>query len=263
MTARALERRCETIQVFSRNPRGWRSSVLDPEDCAKFVKDMAKTAISPVFVHMPYLPNLAAMESKPHDRAADSLKEELRRAEVIGAGYVILHAGSSAHLRSGIGQMASGINRALSAVKNKVIVLIENTAGRGNEIGHRFEHLAEIIRGIRQRSRIGITLDTAHAFEAGYDLRSRSAVDRTLKEFDRVVGMEKIHLVHFNDSRTGLGSRHDRHWHIGKGEIGKGMRHIANHPRLDGKPFIMETPRLDQKDDIMNMAAARELVGRH
>jgi deoxyribonuclease-4 len=263
ITARALERQCQTVQIFSRNPRRWKYNALDREDCAAFAGDLAQALIAPVFVHMPYLPNLAALESKSHDRAADSLQEELRRAEVLGAGYVIMHAGSSTDLNAGIRQMVSGINRALGAVQNKVVVLIENTAGRGNEIGHRFEHLAEITSGIKDRLRIGITFDTAHAFEAGYDLRSKNAVDRTLKEFDRAIGIKMLRLVHFNDSKTALGSRHDRHWHIGKGEIGKGMGHIANHPRLDGKPFIMETPRMNLSDDLMNMAAARKLVNDH
>ncbi len=263
VTARALERQCETIQIFSRNPRGWKYNALDREDCAVFAKDLAQVSITPVFVHMPYLPNLATLESQSHDRAADSLEEELRRAEIIGAGYVIMHAGSSVDLKAGIKQMVSGINRALVSVKNKVAILIENTAGRGNEIGHRFEHLAEIIIGVKDRSRIGITLDTAHAFEAGYDLRSSIAVDRTLREFDRVIGFKILKLIHFNDSRTGLGSRHDRHWHIGKGEIGKGMGYIANHPCLNDKPFIMETPRMNLSDDLMNMAAARKLVKKH
>ncbi|HEX7321135.1 MAG TPA: deoxyribonuclease IV [bacterium] len=262
VTARALERQCQTVQIFSRNPRGWKYNALNREDCAVFVKDLAQASIAPVFVHMPYLPNLAIPESKFHDRAADSLQEELRRAEIIGAGYVIMHAGSSVDLKAGIRQMISGINRVLETVRNKVAVLIENTAGRGNEIGHRFEHLAEITGGIKDRSRIGITLDTAHAFQAGYDLRSKNAVDRTLKEFDRVIGFEMLELVHFNDSRTALGSRHDRHWHIGKGEIGKGMGYIANHPGLNGKPFIMETPRMTLSDDLMNMAAAGKFVNR-
>ena len=236
--------------------------MLDREDCAVFVKEAAQASIAPVFVHMPYLPNLAAMESGSHDRATDSLQEELCRAGIIGAGYVIMHAGSSADLKAGIKQMVSGINRALESVKNRVTVLIENTAGRGNEIGHRFEHLGEITSGIKDRSRIGITFDTAHAFEAGYDLRSSNAVDRTLKEFDRAIGIEMLHVIHFNDSRTALGSHHDRHWHIGKGEIGRGMGYIANHPCLDGKPFIMETPRMNLGDDLLNMAAARKLVVR-
>jgi len=157
-------------------------------------------------------------------------------------------------------RMIKGINQAFSKIRNGVILLIENTAGAGNELGYNFEDLGTILNEIEDQKRIGVVLDTAHAFEAGYDLRTENAVDETIKNFDRNIGINRLYLIHFNDSRTKLGSRSDRHWHITRGEIGKGMGYIINHSAFKHLPFIMETPRTDTKEDIMNMKIAKSLI---
>jgi deoxyribonuclease-4 len=141
------------------------------------------------------------------------------------------------------------------------MLLLENTAGMGSEVGYRFEQLAAIIGRVRDQGRIGVVLDTAHAFEAGYEFRTRSGLDATLREFDRLVGFSRLHLIHLNDSKTEFGSRVDRHWHIGVGRIGsEGMREIVNHPLLAGLPAVMETPRKSPADDIANMNTVRALA---
>jgi deoxyribonuclease-4 len=138
---------------------------------------------------------------------------------------------------------------------------MENTAGQGTEIGYRFEQIRKIMEGVQERSRLGVCLDTAHSFEAGYDLSNREGIERTLESFDERIGLKRLHLLHLNDSKTPLGSRKDRHWHIGEGYIGlKGFRCLVNHPLLRQLPGIMETPRKDTIEDLKNMKTIRSLV---
>ncbi len=260
---RAAQRDCATIQVFSRNPRGWKYSPLDEEEVKIFRQDIEQTDIDPVFVHMPYLPNLASPNDSLHQRSTDSVAEELRRAEVLGAQYVITHVGSSVGktIEAGIRQVTKAISRALDMVKNRVILLVENTSGSGSEVGSTLEEIRSIIGQVGFPERIGVAFDIAHAFEAGYDFRTQAAVDNTLAEFDRIVGFERLHLVHMNDSKSELGSRADRHWHIGEGKIGlEGFECLVNHAALKGLPGIMETPRKDTKEDLKNMKVIRGLV---
>ncbi|UCG91104.1 MAG: deoxyribonuclease IV [candidate division WOR-3 bacterium] len=259
---RAEARGCETVQLFSRNPRGWKYSPLDPEDIALFKEGVKSKRISPVFVHMPYLPNLASSTTQLFKRSVDSLIEDLKRSEVIGAPFLIMHIGSSEDNVKGMKQMMYGINRAFAQVRNNVVLLLENTAGSGHELGSEFEQLHEIMSGVDEKKRIGIVFDTAHAFEAGYDLRTKDRVAKTIERFDNVIGLRKLYAIHLNDSKTKLGSRSDRHWHIAQGEIGRGMRYILTHPALQELPFIMETPRTNLKEDLMNMRAVKKLLAR-
>ena len=259
---RAKQRGCTTIQLFSRNPRGWKYNPLDEDDITLFKQEMKNENIAPVFVHMPYLPNLASSKTDLRKRSLDSLIEDLIRSEKIGAQYLIMHIGSSEDKDTGLRLMVDGINQALLEVGNTIILLLENTAGSGNELGFRFEEIRAIIDGVDKDERIGLVLDTAHAFEAGYDLATREAVSNTVAEFDKIIGLKKLHLIHLNDSKTKLGSHSDRHWHIGKGEIGKGLGYLLNHRLLRDKPFIMETPRTNLKEDLMNMKVVRRLLAR-
>jgi len=146
-------------------------------------------------------------------------------------------------------------------VKNEVILLLENTAGQGTEIGSNFDQIKKIIEGVEENGRLGVCLDTAHTFEAGYDLSDKDGLERTLETFDQTVGLKQLHLLHLNDSKTPLGSRKDRHWHIGEGYIGlEGFRYLINHPLLRHLPGIMETPRKDTVEDLKNMEVIRDLV---
>jgi len=258
--SRALERECKTIQIFSRNPRGWSYGPLDENDTALFRQETLKHDIRPLFVHMPYLANLASPGKELFRRSVSSLVEDLKRSSLIGAPFLVLHVGSAPNPEKGLERMSHGINQALAEVTNVTKLLLENTAGSGKELGHNFGQLRTIIDGVDQGERIGIVLDTAHAFAAGYDLRTASGVSRCLSEFDRIIGLDRLFLVHLNDSKFDCGSRRDRHWHIARGKIGDGMYHILHHAALQHLPFIMETPRTNSKEDLMNMKTVRQLI---
>lgn len=260
---RAEKRECETIQLFSRNPRGWAYNPLDKREVNRFREELSHTAISPLFVHMPYLPNLASSDRNLYGKSLDALQSDLQRASSLGAPYLIIHVGHRVHLSEdqAINRIADGINKAFRKVRNSVVLLLENTAGQGTEVGHRFSHLRKIIQAVDEKVRMGVCLDTAHAFGAGYDLSTTGGLERTLAEFQEEIGLGRLHLIHLNDTRSPLGGHVDRHWHIGQGNIGlDGFRNIVNHPLLVHLPGIMETPRKDDVEDQRNMKVIRKLV---
>jgi deoxyribonuclease-4 len=260
---RALLRGCETIQFFSRNPRGWKYSPLNKKEVEEFRLSIRSSTLFPVFLHMPYLPNSASPKSKFYNRSIRSIATDLQRAEHLGAQYLIIHIGHRMESPEdqAIEAVSQGIDQAFERVKNEVILLLENTAGQGTEIGSSFDQIKKIIEGVHDHQRMGVCLDTAHTFEAGYDLSNKDGIDRTLEKFDQTIGLKRLHLLHLNDSRTPLGSRKDRHWHIGEGYIGlKGFRNLVNHPLLNHLPGIMETPRKDTVEDLKNMKVIRNLV---
>ncbi|MEO0161647.1 MAG: deoxyribonuclease IV [candidate division WOR-3 bacterium] len=255
--AKAVE--CETIQLFSRNPRSWKYKTIPVEDSSIFKEQIKNGQISPVFIHTPYLINLGSERSSLFQYSLASLIEELKRAETLNADYLITHSGKHPDVKTGIKKMAQALTVALSEVKNKIIVLIENTAGSGNEFGYKFEHLRALLDEL-DPYRTGIVFDTCHAFAAGYELRTEQGVEETIKVLDNLIGIQRVHLVHLNDSLCELGSRKDRHWHIGKGKIGSGIKFIVNHPALNHLPFIMETPRSTVKDDLTNLNTVRKMI---
>jgi deoxyribonuclease-4 len=260
---RAEIRGCETIQFFSRNPRGWKNGPLDKEETEAFRAMLRSSTLSPLFLHLPYLPNIASRESKFYDRSVDSIVTDLERAELLGAQYLIIHIGhrKESSEEEAMEAVSQGINQALEKAPNGVILLLENTAGQGSEIGYSFEQIKEIFAEVGEKERIGVCLDTAHCFEAGYDLSNRDGIERTLESFDRTVDLKNLCLLHLNDSKTPLGSRKDRHWHIGEGYIGlEGFRGLINHPLLKHLPGIMETPRNDTVEDLKNMKVIRSLA---
>jgi deoxyribonuclease-4 len=260
---RAHARGCETIQFFSRNPRGWKYDPLDEKDVAEFQSSIQSSNLFPIFLHLPYLPNIASQESKFYKRSIDSIATDLKRAKQLGAQYLIIHIGHrlESSQDEAIEAVAQGINQAFEKVKNSVILLMENTAGQGTEIGYDFDQIQKIIERVHDFKRMGICLDTAHSFEAGYDLSNKEGIERTLASFDKTIGLERLHLLHLNDSKTPLGSRKDRHWHIGEGYIGPdGFRNLINHPLLKHLPGIMETPRKDTVEDLKNMKVIRSLA---
>lgn len=260
---RALKKKCQTIQLFSRNPRGWDFSALDKDDIANFQKAVKQADISPVFVHMPYLPNLATQDKDLHKRSVASLTTELERCEIIGAQFLIMHIGRGMGIsdEAALEKVSEGINNSFREIDNSVKLLLENTAGMGSEVGYNFNQIKKIFGMVEDKDRLGVVIDTAHIFEAGYPIHTREGLDKTLKEFDSMVGLKRLHLLHLNDSKTDLGSRVDRHWHIGEGKIGlEGFRNIVNHPLLKHLPGIMETPRKDDKEDLKNMKVIKSLV---
>ncbi len=260
---RADARGCETIQFFSRNPRGWKYAPLDKREVETFRSSIQSSHLSPVFLHLPYLANIASSKSKFYKRSIQSIATDLQRAEHLGAHYLIIHIGHrmESSVDQAIEAVSQGIDQAFERAKNDIILLLENTAGQGTEVGYAFDQINKIIDGVSDQERIGVCLDTAHSLEAGYDLSNQDGIERTLEAFDRTLGLRRLHLLHLNDSKTPLGSRKDRHWHIGEGYIGlEGFRCLVNHPLLKHLPGIMETPRKDTVEDLKNMQVIRSLV---
>ena len=262
---RAEVRGCETIQFFSRNPRGWKYEPLDEGEVKAFRTSIHSSGLFPVYVHLPYLPNIASLRSPFYSRSIDSIATDLERAGQLGAQYLIIHIGHrmDSSEEEAINAVSQGINQALRQVRNSVVLLLENTAGQGSEIGSTFEQIRTIIERVEENERVGICLDTAHSFEAGYDLSNKDGIERTLETLDHTVGLKRLHLFHLNDSKTPRGSRKDRHWHIGEGHIGlKGFRYLINHLAVRHLPGIMETPRTDTVEDLRNMKVVRGLIDR-
>ena len=259
---RAVELGCNTLQIFSRNPRGWRSKKLGSEEIESFKAKVRRSGVWPIFIHTPYLLNLASPREDVYQRSVEALKDELRRAEELGVPFVVTHLGS--HLgygkKKGLRRIVDAINDSFRAVENDVVLLLENTAGTRNSVGSSFEDIEYIASRIEDRARVGVCFDTCHAFAAGYDLVSRGAVEYTLQRFDEVIGLQELKLVHLNDSKGGLGSRIDRHEHIGMGKIGdRGFRNIL-HSRLGQLPLILETPIDQRRSDVENLMKVRELA---
>jgi len=263
---KAIELECKAIQIFSRNPRGWNYPPLKQKEAEEFKKFLKENDIKPLVVHMPYLPNLASPDDDSYKRSIDSLLEELKRCAILNAEYVNIHVGKvlKSTEEEGLKRLVNALKLVLKTDKSKVMILLENTAGQGSEIGYRFEHFAYVFKRLTtsERRRVGVCLDTAHLFEAGYDLRNKKAIDNTLNQFDKIVGFSYLKLIHYNDSYTELGSRVDRHWHIGEGKIGKtGMKAIITHPELKNLPFIMETPKKTPHDDFNNLKTVKTFLG--
>ncbi|HWQ19743.1 MAG TPA: deoxyribonuclease IV [Methanotrichaceae archaeon] len=260
---RAKEKGCDTFQIFSRNPRGWSSKVLSEDEIGSFVSKLKASGIDPAVDHMPYLPNLASSNDETYQKSADMLSSELRRCNDLKIPYLVTHLGS--HLGSGFTEgskrIVAAIERAFSEADNPVMLLLENTAGTKNSMGGSLEDIASIIEALHS-DRAGICLDTCHLFAAGYDIRTESSLEDVLARFDDQIGLERLRLIHLNDSKGGLGSRLDRHEHIGLGAIGEeGFKTFLAHRYIRSLPMILETPIDSRRDDLGNLRVARELAG--
>ena len=260
---RALDRGCDTFQIFTRNPRGWRFKPLSREEVERFTRKLADSGMDPAVAHMPYLPNLASPKEGVYERSVEALKAEVRRCGLLNIPYLVTHLGS--HLGAGVDvgrkRIVDACNDALSEVENDVILLLENTAGTRNSMGSTFEEIRSVIDGIDQEDRVAVCFDTCHAFAAGYDLRTEEALSETLGRFDEVIGLDLLRVVHLNDSKGGLGSRVDRHEHIGLGFIGEeGFKTILRNEMIRRLPLILETPIDRRRDDYGNIRKVRELA---
>lgn len=253
---------CNTMQIFSRNPRQWRHTTLEPEDIAEFKKRRKKTGISPVFIHIPYTINLASPDNSLYKNSIAVYIEDINEAGLLGADYIVTHMGSHKQQGEewGLKRFAKGLNTILDNTDADVDMLLENTSGSGSWLGYDFSHHQRILSLVKKPHRIGLCLDTCHAYTAGYDLASEEGLKITLEEIDYYVGLENLKLIHLNDSKDKLASRRDRHEDIGKGKIGKaGFRRIVHHPKLKNVPFILETPKQNQADDTRNLKVVRSL----
>jgi deoxyribonuclease-4 len=261
---RALERGCDTFQIFSSNPRGWKSRELKPEEIAAFTTKVRDAGLDPAVAHMPYLPNLATPKADVYRRSVETLARELCRCERLSIPYLVTHLGS--HLgegrEGGIERFIEGMDVALEEARGTTVLLLENTAGTANSIGGTFEDIAEILEGSAHGDRLGICFDTCHAFAAGYDLASEAGLEDTIEALDTHLGRERVKLIHLNDAKGECGSRLDRHEHIGLGAIGEeGFRRILHHPLFSALPLICETPVDDRRDDADNIKKVRDLAG--
>jgi deoxyribonuclease IV len=253
----------DTVQIFSRNPRGWKARPLEAEEVEQFKRVRAETGIAPVSIHANYLINLAAADASIREKSIASFREEVERGLLLGADFLVVHPGSArgACEEDAIRACAESIKAACEGLAlGDFRILIENTAGQGECIGHRFEHLREI-KGMCEELNLGVCLDTAHAFTAGYDLRDEDGLEAALDSLDSNVGLPNVLAVHFNDSRAEYNSRVDRHWHIGEGHIGReALRRVACAPRLAHAAFLLETPVDETCDDACNLGALRSFI---
>jgi len=261
-TAQALG--CDTMQIFSRSPQNWRNGVhLKPEDIVEFRLRHKKTKINPVFIHISYLINLASPDRRLYNGSIQAYIEDIQEADELGADFIVTHMGSHKETSedAGIKRLIAALNKILDETKgSKVGILLENTSGAGSWLGYRFYHQHKILKGLKEKSRVGLCLDTAHAYLAGYDLATKQGLDQMLDEIEEMVGLRLIKLIHLNDAAGELGCHHDRHDHIGKGHIGlAGMKRIINHPELKNIPMILETPKSTEDSDKENLALVRKL----
>lgn len=259
---RAHELGCDTFQMFTRNPRGWKYKKLERDEVEEFKRKSGSYNLTPIVAHMPYLPNLSSPKKLIYNKSVKSLSAELERCAMLGVPYIVTHLGSHLGKGADIGleRIVGAINSALSKNENEVLLLLENTAGTKNSMGSSFEEIKRILDGVENRNRVGICFDTAHAYAAGYDLHTPRGVNDTVRKFDSTLGLSLLKVIHLNDSQVGLGSGRDRHEHIGLGYIGEqGFKALFNHEAIRNLPFIMETPIDDRGDAKDNMRKVREL----
>ncbi len=260
----ATSRNCTAFQLFTHNPRGWYAKDLDEQTIESFKTKLEQSDINSnaVCVHMPYLPNLASPDDVKFKRSLASLKDEIRRCSLLGIPYVVTHLGS--HMgtgeEAGINRLEKGLNAAAKDTPDDVMILLENTAGQKNSVGADLKQLGEILCRCKPAKRFGVCFDTCHAFVAGYDMRTKQKVNETFAEFDKHIGLDRLRIIHLNDAKGELGSKRDRHYHIGLGEIGeRGLAETIKIAVQKGIPLILETPIDEKRDDRGNMEKAREL----
>lgn len=256
---------CDAVQLFVKSNRAWAVQPLTDEDVRRFKEKAEETGIHPAVGHASYLLNPAAPDEELWRKSRDTLIVELERCEALDIPYLVLHPG--AHMNAGeeeglkrVAQALGEVHRATRGVRARI--LLETTAGQGTNLGYRFEQLAWLIANTPEGERLGVCLDTCHVFAAGYELRTPEGYEATLEAFDRIIGLSRLLAVHLNDSKNGLGSRVDRHEHIGKGVLGlETFRMVVNDPRLAALPGLLETPKSDDlHEDAENLAVLRSLL---
>ncbi|MCU7497495.1 MAG: deoxyribonuclease IV [Ignavibacteria bacterium] len=248
-----------TMQIFTKNGNRWSDGPLSEQTIENYKNKLSKTKISPVIAHDSYLINLCASKDDLLKKSVDAFVEELERCEKLGIESLNFHPGAHTGrgVEDGLKTIIDSLNAAHERTQNfKVKSMLELTAGQGSTLGSRFEEIRIIIDGVEDKDRMRVCIDTAHIFAAGYDLRSEKAYEDTMKEFDAIIGLDLLSCIHMNDSKKELGSRVDRHTHIGEGFIGlEGFRNIMNDTRLENVPKILETPKdsKEQLEDLKNI----------
>jgi deoxyribonuclease-4 len=265
----ATEHDFDAVQLFTKNNNQWNAKDLTSDDIQQFRDTLRQSKLKLPTAHDSYLINLASPDAALYRRSVDAFVIEVERAEALGLAYLVMHPGTPTD-----GDEAAGLRRITRAIDEthercpdaKVKILLENTAGQGMSLGHRFEHLAAILDSVKDSQRLGVCLDTCHTFAAGYPLAPEAEYEKTLKVFKKLIGLSRIKAFHMNDSKKPLGSRVDRHEHIGQGHLGlEPFRLLVNDPRFAKVPMIMETPKEGPNGedmDIINLKVLRELVGK-
>lgn len=255
----------DAIQVFTKNQRQWVGKPLGEEEVTRWYEERGRTGISKVITHASYLINLASPKDDLRQKSINAFQDELERCETLGIPGLVVHPGShtGSGEEAGLASVADSLNRIhVAAPDLRVQTLLETTAGQGTNLGRTFEELAVIIDQVEAKERIGICLDTCHVFAAGYDFRTEEGYADMMRHFDETLGIDNLKAIHLNDSKFPLGSKRDRHEHIGEGEIGlDGFRHVVNDTRLAGLPGLLETEKGDDDEfDGKNLATLRGLV---
>jgi deoxyribonuclease-4 len=274
---RAVERGvvhgCDAMQIFAKNANQWRGRVVPPEEIAQFRSMVRRAGIRPVVSHASYLINLASAHRGLRTQSMIAMADEIDRAETLGLLGVVLHPGcyTDASAARGLALIAEGLDQLLAdRPRGRTLVILEHTAGQGTSLGATFEELASIVGLMKQQRRIGICLDTCHLLASGYDIATPEGYAHTFHSFGRIVGFERLTLFHMNDSKRPLGSRVDRHTHIGEGWVGlDGFARIVNDRRFRGLPMLLETPKAEGRAsglivadplDARNLRTLRELI---
>ena len=265
--ARIQEVQGESLQIFLSNQRQWQTVPLTSQMVEDFRQQWKENDYMPVAAHDSYLINLAAPDPTTLERSVAAFADELQRAATLRIPFLITHPGShrGEGVEAGLERFVENMDRAITRSKTStVMVLIENTAGQGTNLGSTFEEISFIISESQYADDLGVCFDTSHAFAAGYDIRTRVTYEDTLSKFDQIIGLERLKFFHINDSKRPLDSRVDRHEHIGEGEIGlEGFRLLLNDPRFRQHPMVLETPKgKELKEDKANLRVLRSLIAK-
>jgi len=252
---------CEVLQMFSRPPQGGKPSPITDETVEKFRAEMNANKIERAYIHAPYIINFASDTKRVREASIGMVREELERGSLLGVRGVMYHPGSAkdAGQAQGMKYVIEGIDRMLDGYKGSCQLLIEISAGAGMVMGDTFEEIAEMLGGAERGKEVGVCFDTQHAFASGYDLRTKETLNKTFKQFDEIVGLERLVLSHCNDSKVGLGDHKDRHEHLGEGAMGSdAFKFLVQHPKLKHIDLILETPFDDKRPaDLALLKAAR------
>jgi deoxyribonuclease-4 len=254
---------CDTVQVFTRNPRGWRIQPLDLEAAELLRSKLKKYGISPLVAHASYLPNMASPDKKLYEKSVFTLGEEVARADAMGADFFVTHVGhhKGAGVERGTKLIVKALNKIIAAQSPRLTILLENTADAGKSCGESIEQLKTIVQGVKKNEKVGICLDTCHAFAHGYNVADPRGLAALIELIEKQVGLERLKVIHLNDSAYPLGTHYDRHEHIGRGHIGeRGFRVILRNPVIRNLPGILETPIEKPGDDVRNLATIRRLA---
>ena len=264
--ARMEQVKAKTLQIFTKNQRQWITKDITEEDAGKFHRCWEESGKPPIAAHDSYLINLASDKPEIKEKSISAMAHEIERIKILKIPFLVMHPGShtGAGVEKGLARVVKNLDHAINFAKapEDITILIETMAGQGTGLGADFSEIAYILDNSTHSNRLGVCFDTCHVFAAGYDIRTPDTYEDTFSEFDRIIGLDRLKFFHLNDSKNDLGSRVDRHEHIGQGSIGlPGFRLLLNDSRFADHPMVLETPKKnDPEDDRKNLAVLRKLI---